>query len=89
MPEYAEFIGAVRDFLQRQNPACPDSFGPDENLFALGLVDSLRLVELIVHIEGLTGQEIPVEDFSIKSFYTLDSLYQMACHVTGKLGSKL
>ena len=87
MPEYAEFIRAIRDFLQRQNPGFSHDFGPNDNLFTLGLVDSLRLVELIVFMEELTGQEIPVEDFSIKSFYTMSSLHELACLTAGKPGA--
>ena len=77
MPEHAEFIRAVSDFLRQQNPAGPQSFGPDDNLFTLGLVDSLRLVELIVFTEELTGREIPVEDYLISSFYTVNKLYEL------------
>lgn len=77
MPEHAEFISAVADFLRQQNPSGPPAFGPDDNLFTLGLVDSLRLVELIVFMEQLADREIPVEDYSIASFYTLNSLYEL------------
>jgi acyl carrier protein len=77
MPECAEFIRATGDFLRRQNPSGPHAFGPDDDLFTLGLVDSLRLVELIVFMEELTGREIPVENYSIASFYTLNNLYEL------------
>jgi methoxymalonate biosynthesis acyl carrier protein len=77
MPARAEFIRATGDFLRQMNPSGPQAFGPDDDLFTLGLVDSLRLVELIVFMEELTGREIPVEDYSIASFYTLNNLYAL------------
>ncbi|WP_460060571.1 acyl carrier protein [Streptomyces sp. YKOK-I1] len=89
MPDRTEFVSAVQDFLVKHNPVGPAEFGPDDNLFVLGLIDSLRLVELIVFLEELSGQDIPVENYSISSFYTMNGLYDMvrsaaaATEVTG------
>jgi acyl carrier protein len=77
MPDRTEFVTAVSDFLIKCNPDGPHDFGPEDNLFALGLVDSLRLVELIIFLEKLTGQDLPVENYSISSFYTINNLYDM------------
>ncbi|WP_424217326.1 acyl carrier protein (plasmid) [Streptomyces sp. BI20] len=77
MLDRPEFTDAVTEFLTKSNPEVTEAFGPDDNLFTLGLVDSLRLVELIVTLERLTGREIPVENYSISSFYTINGLYDM------------
>jgi acyl carrier protein len=88
MPDRTEFITAVRNFLITRNPQEPHTFGPEDNLFTLGLVDSLRLVELIVFLEELTGQELPVENYSISSFYTINGLYDMVSEVAAAMGAE-
>jgi acyl carrier protein len=45
------------------------------NLWDVGLVDSFRIMELILFLEDLTGTEISVESNSITNFHTIDSMY--------------
>ena len=39
----------------RESGMKPDAVGDDDDLFAMGIVDSYGLVELVVAVEGATG----------------------------------
>ncbi|WP_019632594.1 acyl carrier protein [Actinomadura atramentaria] len=71
-----EFYARTRDYLA--DPARRlgvERIGEDDHLLALGLVDSLRMVELIAFAERVLGVEIRAEDHDPDVFYTLRSLY--------------
>ena len=44
--------------------------GPDDDFFALGLVSSLRALEIVVYIERTFGVTIDVEDLALDNFRT-------------------
>ncbi|HET6711043.1 acyl carrier protein [Amycolatopsis sp.] len=46
--------------------------GPDEDYFALGLVNSLLALELVAHIERRYGIEVAVEDLDLDNFRTMN-----------------
>ncbi|WP_073447001.1 MULTISPECIES: phosphopantetheine-binding protein [Streptomyces] len=47
------------------------------NLFELGILDSLAVVELIVFLEHLIGTEIVVENYRLESFHTLAGIHDV------------
>lgn len=46
------------------------------NLWDAGLVDSFRIMELILFLEDLLGKEISVESNFISNFHTVDAMYR-------------
>jgi acyl carrier protein len=46
--------------------------GPDEDYFALGLVNSLLALELVAHVERRFGIEVAVEDLDLDNFRTMN-----------------
>jgi len=73
------FIEQLTTFLygaDKTMPATPIDLEAD--LFDLGLLESIRIVELIVFLEQLIGAEIPVEDYQPESFRTLNGIYAVA-----------
>ncbi|MEV6824080.1 acyl carrier protein [Amycolatopsis sp. NPDC051102] len=46
--------------------------GPDEDYFALGLVNSLLALELVAHVERRYGIAVDVEDLDLDNFRTLN-----------------
>ncbi|MFZ2174794.1 MAG: acyl carrier protein [Rhodococcus sp. (in: high G+C Gram-positive bacteria)] len=44
--------------------------GPDDDYFTLGLVSSLRALEIVTYIEGKHGVEVEVEDLDLDNFRT-------------------
>lgn len=53
-------------------------FGDDDNLFDLGLVDSLTLAELLVMVERLSGREIDFLTVEPEVFFTLRGMLDFA-----------
>jgi D-alanine--poly(phosphoribitol) ligase subunit 2 len=74
MPEAAtdtitdQLTELVRDRLGVEVPA------PDTDLVAEGLLDSLALVTLIVGIEDTFGCRLPLDDFDIDRFRSVDAM---------------
>lgn len=56
---------------------------PDDDIFALGLVNSLRALEIVVHVETTYGIEVEVEDLELDNFR---SATRAAGFVERKLG---
>jgi len=52
------------------------SIDPSANLWDLGLVDSFRIMELILFLEDILGKEINVESNFIRNFHTMDLMYE-------------
>ncbi|WP_410667667.1 acyl carrier protein [Amycolatopsis sp. cmx-4-68] len=46
--------------------------GPDEDYFALGLVNSLLALELVAHVERRFGIEVGVADLDLDNFRTMN-----------------
>lgn len=46
--------------------------GPDEDYFALGLVNSLLALELVAHVERRFGIEVAVDDLDLDNFRTMN-----------------
>lgn len=64
----AQLIELVRD---RLGVGVPSS---DSDLVTAGLIDSLALVTLIVGIEDTFGCRLPLDDFDIDRFRSIDAM---------------
>ena len=53
-----------------------ESLDPDEDLLALGIIDSLGVVRLIVSLEKAFGIKIIDQEIVPENFQTLDSLVE-------------
>ncbi|MFE1772806.1 phosphopantetheine-binding protein [Streptomyces sp. NPDC059008] len=68
----------MRTFLSHLRPdADMAAVTSDSNLFELGILDSLAVVELIVFLERLIGAEIVIENYQLESFHTLAGISQV------------
>jgi acyl carrier protein len=73
LPEFhAAVVGFFRDSGGAQLPADLDE---TSNLFDLGLLDSLRLAELVIFVEELLQRSIPLEDLDVRVFHTTAGMY--------------
>ena len=60
--------GVIRDTLGVEVPA------PDTDLIDTGLLDSLAIVSLITEIEQEFGFQLPLDDFDVDAFRTVDGM---------------
>ncbi|MCP2167660.1 acyl carrier protein [Goodfellowiella coeruleoviolacea] len=45
--------------------------GPDDDYFALGLVNSLRALEIVTHVEHAYGISVEIDDLDLDNFRTV------------------
>lgn len=45
------------------------------NLMESGYLDSLSMVEVIIFIENMIGEEISIENYQLSNFYTIEDIY--------------
>ncbi|KOP23025.1 hypothetical protein AMR41_28535 [Hapalosiphon sp. MRB220] len=70
------FYKSLQEFLKERRPdAKKNHICEKDNLFDLGYIDSLNIVELILFIEEKTGKEIPIENYSPTSFHTMKQIF--------------
>ncbi|WDZ85830.1 acyl carrier protein [Micromonospora cathayae] len=69
-----EYLTALDDAGEDAEPL---EIRPDDNLFDVGVVTSLSMIKLIGHISDVTGTSIDLSRYSIESFYTIDSIYDV------------
>jgi acyl carrier protein len=62
-----ELTGFLADIVQRE-------IGPDDDYFALGLVNSLVALELVTFVEQRYGFTVEVEDLDLNHFRTVRNL---------------
>ncbi|MFC5140073.1 acyl carrier protein [Actinomycetospora rhizophila] len=67
-PLTEQLTDLVRDRLGVEVPS------PDTDLVAEGLLDSLALVTLIVGLEDTFGCQLPLDDFDIDRFRSVDAM---------------
>ncbi|WP_411970304.1 acyl carrier protein [Saccharothrix longispora] len=75
-------VGRLRAFFASVLPEI--DLEPDQDYFALGLVNSLLALELVTRVEKEFGIEVDVEDLDLDNFRTMD---RIAAFVRGKLAA--
>lgn len=62
--------------IQEMHPDKPiPNIQPTDNLYELGFIDSLNMVEVIIFLESMLGNPISIENFQIRNFYTMNSIF--------------
>lgn len=70
----ARFAEAMARWLERRLNRPGLALAPDTPLFASGLVDSLRILELIAYTERETGRRIPDAMIRMDHFRTIETI---------------
>ena len=65
---------AIHDYLVRELAAERESFAPDENLLAQGIIDSMGILNLATFLESQFGIETTDDDLVPENFETLEAL---------------
>lgn len=58
---------------------------PDDDFFERGLINSLRALEIVVHVEQVYGVSVEVEDLDLDNFRTVS---RIAAYVRRKRGEQ-
>lgn len=66
-----ELVEELRRHLQSLTATLVD---PDDDFFELGLVDSLRSLEIVVHVERAYDISVEVEDLDLDNFRTVNRI---------------
>ena len=72
----------LRAFLGSRMPGV--AFADDEDIFSLGVVNSLFALELVLFIEKTTGTRVPNEELSMDHFRSIDAMTALAARISGK-----
>ena len=72
--------GTLTEFLSTE---AGRSLGPDDDYFALGLVNSLFALELVTFVEHRFGLVVEVEDLELDHFRTIGRLTDFVLAKTG------
>ncbi|MCQ4120734.1 acyl carrier protein [Rhodococcus tibetensis] len=63
--------GLVEQLRQYLSSITSTDLGPDDDYFTLGLVSSLRALEIVTYIEGSHDVVVEVEDLDLDNFRTV------------------
>lgn len=78
-----EFLDALVAQLRVLNPDLPAApIGEDDNLFDLGYVDSLKMIELTVWIQKSCGASFNPGDYDPQHFYSLRAIHALIESIT-------
>jgi acyl carrier protein len=69
-----EILGAIHDYLISEFAAERESFAPDENLLAQGIIDSMGILKLVEFLEEKFGIETADEEMVPENFESLEAL---------------
>ncbi|MFE3444635.1 acyl carrier protein [Nocardia sp. NPDC059180] len=78
MSENAEFDDSaapralVDQLLRHFSVITSAELGPDDDYFELGLVNSLRALEIVAYLERTFGFEVDIEDLDLDNFRTVN-----------------
>jgi acyl carrier protein len=69
-------IDDIRAYIQDRILMDPElSLGPDDDLLLSNVLDSLRVMLLISHLEESSGLTIPPEDVTLENFQSLRQIH--------------
>lgn len=69
-------IAQVRDYLAQQNTTPGLQIDDDLDLIESGVLDSLKLMTLVIVIETVRGRAIAIEEMSVDHLRTIDLIRQ-------------
>ncbi|MBD7917055.1 hypothetical protein H9657_02000 [Cellulomonas sp. Sa3CUA2] len=74
-----DFYAAMTDFLGERLRAdaddVPAAITAQQDLVEAGLLDSLRVIQMIARAEELTGGTVDLAETDLESLYSLEGLY--------------
>ncbi|MEI5103011.1 acyl carrier protein [Streptomyces sp. PmtG] len=70
----------VREFISAKFPQI--TLADDEDIFALGFVNSLFAMELVMFVEKTFGVRVPNEELNLDNFRTLDAMAALVRGIT-------
>ena len=73
---------AIKSFIVGRFPQA--DLGDDQDIFALGFVNSLFATELVMFIEGTFGIVIPNEELTLDNFRTIASMAELVARQSPK-----
>ncbi len=65
----------IRSFIQQKYPNV--NIADDEDIFALGFVNSLFALELVMFVERRFQFQVPVDDIKVANFATVAAMEQL------------
>lgn len=72
-----EIRSHLRDWILERAQAAPDRVLEDETpILDTGLLSSLDVVELILYVESLRGEEVDVDDIEPEILTNINTLYE-------------
>ena len=71
----------IREFITGRFPQL--ELADDEDIFAMGFVNSLFAMELVLHVEGLAGVPVPNDELDLNHFRTVDAMVALVGRLTG------
>ena len=81
----AEVLGDLRDYVQREVLSGRDlELDGSTPLLEWGIIDSLSLLRMIVHIQDRFGVEVPPERLVPEYFNDLDTITEMVVELVGQ-----
>ena len=70
-----DMVGAIRSLLSEKLLAEVDS--PDTDLLKAGVLDSLALIQLLLHLEESFGVKIPLDELEIEDLRSVSSIARL------------
>lgn len=71
----------LRALLEARMPGV--TFADDEDIFSLGIVNSLFAMELVLFIEKNAGSRVPNEELTMDHFRSIDAMTTLAARISG------
>lgn len=72
---YAAMIGFLGERLRADGDDVPAGITVQQDLVELGVLDSLRVIQMIARAEELTGGTVDLGETDLESLYSLQGLY--------------
>ena len=80
-----ETISRIRDFICQDAKIETTSVESDTNLFEGGILDSLRILSLVLFIESNFGISLQYEDLTEENFSSVGRLTQLIAEKNGEV----
>jgi acyl carrier protein len=84
-PNQDEILASLRDFVGAERPDEVRDLQNDDNLFDLGLLDSLQLVSMVVFIESEFGCALGFDDLTEENLGSLSSIRDLILRNTSEV----
>jgi hypothetical protein len=74
--EQQQFVDVLTQYLRTKRAGIDGTLlTPEANLWELGFVDSVSMVELILFVEGILGDDVMLDVTDVRSFGSVQAIY--------------